>query len=222
VTTRLAFYLAPLDLRTPRTGEPIIVGETVTIDPPVKLCERGLHASEHVLDTLQYRDVGCLTLVGIGGEIVEGDDKIAGTSRKTLAILTEAQTERVLREIGCACAELAMQWAYYDRGEEPDPRSLEAIAVARRYARGEETREELDAARDAAWAVARAVARDAARDAAWAVARAAAWDAARDAAWAAAWTVARDAASDAAWDAARDAMHDIADRMALEAMGVTP
>ncbi|MHB1641801.1 MAG: hypothetical protein ACYCS8_03955 [Acidithiobacillus sp.] len=58
-----------------------------------------------------------------------------------------------------------------------DPRSLAALDVAERYASGEATAEELDAARDAAWA------------------------AARDTAWAAA----RDTARDTAWDAARDA-----------------
>jgi hypothetical protein len=47
----------------------------------------------------------------------------------------------------------------------------ECIAVARRFAVGEATRDELDAARAAAWA--------AAWDAAWAAARDAAWDAER-------------------------------------------
>ena len=61
--------------------------------------------------------------------------------------------------------------------------------VAERYANGEATKEELAAARAAAWAAAWAAARAAARDAAWAAAR----DAAMDAAWAAA----RDAAMDA-------------------------
>ncbi len=74
-----------------------------------------------------------------------------------------------------------------------DPRSLAALDVAERHARGEATDDELAAARDAALA--------AAGDAAWDAALAAAWDAARDAAWDAAW----DAARDAAWDAARDA-----------------
>ena len=74
-----------------------------------------------------------------------------------------------------------------------DPRSLAALDVAERFANGQASRDELDAARIAAW--------DAARDAA----RIAARDAARDAwaaAWAAAWDAARDAARIAAWDAA--------------------
>lgn len=54
-----------------------------------------------------------------------------------------------------------------------DPRSLAAIDVAERFAHGNATNEELDAAWAAAWA--------AARDVAWAAAWAAAGDAARDA-----------------------------------------
>jgi hypothetical protein len=77
-----------------------------------------------------------------------------------------------------------------------DPRPAEAIAVARRYAAGEATAEELAAARTAAW--------DAATEA-WDAARVAAWDAARVEAIAA--NVARAARATAwgaatAWDAA--------------------
>ena len=79
-----------------------------------------------------------------------------------------------------------------------DPRSLAALEVAERYAHGNATDKELDAARDAA----RTAARDAARTAAWDAAGTAAWDAAWTAAWAAAWAAARAAAGDAAWDAA--------------------
>ena len=78
-----------------------------------------------------------------------------------------------------------------------DERSKKAIDVARLYADGLASDDELMAARDAAWDAAWAAAWDAAWDAARAAARAAAWDAARDAAWDAAW----DAARDAAWDA---------------------
>jgi hypothetical protein len=67
-----------------------------------------------------------------------------------------------------------------------DERSIKALEVAERFAFGEATDEELEAARDAAWATA--------RDAAWATARAAAGEAA--------WAAARAAAGEAAWAAA--------------------
>jgi len=97
-----------------------------------------------------------------------------------------------------------------------DKRSTDALDVAERYAKGQATDEELDAARAAAWAAARDAAdaaRDAARDAAWEAARVDAWAAAaaaRDAAdaagaaSAAARYAARNAAA-AAGDAAMDA-----------------
>ena len=100
-----------------------------------------------------------------------------------------------------------------------DERCNKAIEVSRRYANGEATIGELNAARAAALDAARDAARDAALaaalNAAWA-ARAAALDAALDAAWdarAAAWNAALDAAWDAraaAWNAARAAALDAA------------
>ena len=69
-----------------------------------------------------------------------------------------------------------------------DARSVAALDVAERHARGTASDHELAAARAAA--------------------RAAAGDAAGDAARAAAWDAARDAARDAAWDAARDAQKE--------------
>ena len=89
-----------------------------------------------------------------------------------------------LRLWACECALRALN-RERKAGREPHAGSWTAIEVATRYANGLATKDELAAARDAAWNDAR----DAARDA---------WDAARDArdaAWAA-----RDA-----WDAARDA-----------------
>ena len=84
-----------------------------------------------------------------------------------------------------------------------DKRSIDALDVAERFANGQATLAELDAAGAAARAAAGAAAGAAARAAA-----GAAWDAAGDAAGAAAWDAwdaAWDAARAAAWDAARDA-----------------
>jgi hypothetical protein len=84
-----------------------------------------------------------------------------------------------------------------------DERSINAIDVAEKFANGEATREELDAARAAAWA-----ALDAAWDATRAAARAAAaWAAAMDAARAT--RIAAKATRIAARDAAKDAQKEM-------------
>ena len=109
----------------------------------------------------------------------------------------------ILHACACRCAEDALS-----RIDNPDPRSIHAIAVKHRWIAGEATDEELAAARTAAWAAqaaaqdvtrtaAQAAAQAAARTAAWA-AQAAAQDAARTAAWAAQ-AAAQDVARTAAW-----------------------
>jgi len=77
-----------------------------------------------------------------------------------------------------------------------DDRPRKAIAVSRRYARGEATEAELTAARTAAWN-----APEAELTAAWSASRAAAWAASWAAAWAASWAAARDA--ERQWQEAR-------------------
>ena len=100
--------------------------------------------------------------------------------------------EACCRLYAADCAERALNLY----GGDVDPRSREAIRVARLHARSRASDAELEAARGAAWDAAA----DAARDAVWAVRDAA--RAARDAARAAR-GAARGAARDAAW-AARD------------------
>jgi hypothetical protein len=107
--------------------------------------------------------------------------------------------DRERRLFACDCASRALR-RERRAGREPDERSWAVVRVARGYARGKATDDELRAA----WAAARA----AAGEAAWAAARAAAWEAAgeaaREAARAAAWEEAREAAR-AAWQAAGEA-----------------
>ena len=122
----------------------------------------------------------------------------------------------VLHEFACRCAEDALS-----RIDIPDPRSINAIAVKRRWIAGEATDDELADARDAAeaakrdaWAAALDAATDAARAAEWAAARAAEWAAARDARDAA--TAAARAAAWATWTAARNAQVDMLTQMLRE------
>jgi hypothetical protein len=144
------------------------------------LCERGYHWCEarHALNHLHAE---CY-LIETRGVTVRGDDKNVSQGARLLCRV-KTWNERTARLFAADCAEAVVHLC----GDDPRPR--EAIAVARRFARGEATRDELAAARNAA----RDAAGDAARDAAWDAARAAAWDAAR----AAAWDAARAAAGNA-------------------------
>ena len=130
------------------------------------------------------------------GQLVRCSDKVVCRQARLIERIA-TWNDRTARLFGADCAERALQ-----RLESPDQRSIEAIAVARRFAEGEATKKQLAAAgaaaRGAAWA-----ARGAAWDAAWAATRAAG-----DAAGAAAWAAAGAAAWAAAGAAARDAEHN--------------
>lgn len=103
-----------------------------------------------------------------------------------------------------------------------DERSIAALDVAERHARGGASDEELETAREAAWAAAQAAAEAsawaAAEASAWEPAWDAAWEAVREAAWAAAKAAAWEAAKDAAWDAAMDAAMSKMEKIFLETL----
>ena len=123
----------------------------------------------------------------------------------------------MLHACACRCAEDALS-----RIDNPDPRSINAIVVKRRWIAGEATDEELAAAwadAEAALAAARAAALAAAQDVSWAAWHAAC--AAAETAWAAA-RAAQDAswaAQDAAEAAARNAQVDMLTQMLREYVG---
>ena len=188
----------------PNNGRP---GKQLSVKGKLSPCEHGLHLCREqdlvlwlgpAIYAAQYQ-----------GKRIDCDDKIVVRRARLLQRLG-TWDDRSARLFACDCADRALALL-----KKPDPRSVEAVAVARRFAVGDATREQLDAARDAAWAAAGDAAGAAARHAAWYAvwaaawaAGAAAWDAARDAAWAAAWAAgaaAGDAAGDAAGAAARAA-----------------
>jgi len=114
----------------------------------------------------------------------------------------QAEADKLARLFACDCAEHVLP--LFEKEYPGDKRPRQAIEVARQYAKGEASTEELRAAAWVAGAAARDVAgvasraawaasRAAAKAAGWDAARAAAWDAAWDAAWAAGWVAARDA-----------------------------
>ena len=192
---------------TLRDGRPIPAdGETLKHKGKLVLCESGLHASERLIDALQYAPGWTLCRVRMSGTIKRETDKLVARER---TILWRIDATDVLRTFARRCAlDVAHLWdmppivrQYLETGDG----SIKAAAWDAAWDAA------MDAAMDAAWDAARdaardaamAAARDAAMDAARDVAMDAARDAARDAAWAAAW----DAARAAAWAAARDAQN---------------
>jgi len=189
-----AYHFLKEDMRAGSGREkPWKVGEERTVPRPdrIELCAYGYHSAPSWRDALKYAPGPVACIVEVSEPVARDDSKQASTTRKLLAA---KDVSKELRLFACDCAERTLK-RERKAGREPDERSWKAIIVSRRYANGEATLEELQAARDAAWDAARDAAWDAA-DAAWDAADAA-WDAARDTAWDAAWN--------AAWNAARDA-----------------
>jgi hypothetical protein len=119
-------------------------------------------------------------------------------------VLEKQEGDRIARVFACDCAERALP--IFEKEYPNDKRPRLAIEVARHYASGQATEEQLTAARAAALAAAAEAAAGAAAEAAeataWAAAKAAeatAWAAAK-AAEATAWAVCWDGAWDAEWE----------------------
>jgi hypothetical protein len=170
---------------------------------PLVPCANGLHVT--TIAQLPQWLGPAIWRAETDGELLDaGDTWVARRARITEQVT--AWDERTARLFAADCAEHVCP--IFERTRPGDTRPREAIATARRYAVGEATDEECDAAltvtaaaiRDAvqaaAWDATLAVARAAARAAAWN----AAWDAVRYAV-SAAWYAALDAARAAAWEA---------------------
>ena len=123
------------------TKEKVEVGKTITIDGPIKLCEKGLHGSRSVRDALKYSPGPTVCRVEIWGDVEEQGDKLAGRNRRVLQMADATST---LLEFACRCAEHALN-RYWHRD---DDRPYEAIAAVRKYIIGESV--DLHAAADAA------------------------------------------------------------------------
>ncbi len=134
------------------------------------MCESGLHASERLIDALQYAPGPIICRVECGGEIERDTDKLICRERTILWRVEDGGT--LLKEFARKCAlDVAHLWdmpaivrQYLETGDKTASAAARDAASAAARA----------AASATAWATASAAARDAAR----------AWDAARDAAWA--------------------------------------
>jgi len=137
--------------------------------PPIadiKPCERGYHLCRE--KDLLYWLGPAIWEAEYRGERIDAEDKIV-VSEARLVRRLKNWNDRTARLFACDCAERSLP--IFARDFPNDKRPAEAIRVARLYAIGKATADEIAAAWDAA--------RDAAGDAAWAAAGAAAGDAER-------------------------------------------
>ena len=166
----LAWHFLPEDGRLrygPRTK--VAIGETLSADGPIMICNNGMHASVRAIDALTYAPGPVICRVEVWGELASQEYKIAGRHRLCLA---KADATNVLHEFACLCAERALRTAKVE-----DRIYWETIETKRKWLRGEATDDQLSAARSAA------------RSAAWSAAE----SAAESAAWSAAWLAAESA-----------------------------
>ncbi len=173
-----------------KDGRLVRVGHTFKCDPDsIELCKFGFHASINPMDAIYYAPGPVACRVELGGRIIKGGDKVVASERTVIAM---ADVSNALHEMACWSAERALK-----RIKNPDPRSIKAIEVKRKWVKGEASDKELGDA----WAAARAAAWAASRGAVWDASQAADWAASRDASQAADWA----ASLDAAWNASRAA-----------------
>ena len=136
-------------------GREVAVGVTHTVEGPARLCHNGLHASEKILDALQYASSSILYRVELSGDIDHGDDKSCSTERTYLGRI---DVEEILRKFSRECAlSVVHLW--------------DAPQIVLDYLRSGD-----EGLRDAAWAASRAAAGDASKAASWT----ASWDAYND------------------------------------------
>ena len=72
-------------------GRKVVVGVRLRVPPPVRLCDRGLHGSRHVLDATKYAECSTLWRTRHSGTVVRGDDQLVSSVRVHLGRIDDAQ-----------------------------------------------------------------------------------------------------------------------------------
>lgn len=207
VTTRLLFKVLAADgsachggtgrwpLPTQHADGTWTPGEPLTVTGQLVPCENGLHLSR-LADLIHWVGPTIYTVqVPVGVDEIVGDDKIVVRMAR-LERRLDTWNERTARHFACDCAERVLHLT-------TDPRPADAVRIARLFADGLASRDDLSAARRAAggasWNVA-GPARSAAESAAWAAWAAGSTPGAAGAARSATW--AAGSAAGPAWSAA--------------------
>ena len=127
------------------------IGETRTIADPqnIRLCKYGYHSSPSLWDALAYAPGPMACLVKISKPLATDDEQ---NKRKAVSasrtLIKAVNVERELRLFACDCAERVLH--IYEKKVPNDKRARTTIEVARKFADGKATKEELAAAGAAA------------------------------------------------------------------------
>ena len=132
----------------------------------LEMCQSGYHVCT-IDQAIKWLDAECYE-VEVRGDSLEAGDKSCHQQARLLRRV-ENWNERTARVFACDCAGHVLH--LYEAQHPDDDRVRNCIEVARRYANGQATANEMFAAWAAAWATAQATAWDAARAAARAVER---------------------------------------------------
>jgi len=65
-------------------GREVVAGEAIAVGGQPVLCENGLHASRKATNALKYAPGPYVWRVEVSGDVVEGDDKLAGRCRRAI------------------------------------------------------------------------------------------------------------------------------------------
>ena len=180
-----AFYFSNSDKKLRHNdGRQIRKGRTHKVKCDPVLCERGLHASERLIDALKYAPGNYLWLVDLKGKIVAGDDKAVADERKYIDGFDAGD---LLHEFSRKAALINIKKIYKYCSQKDYDLIVEYLETGNDDIRS--------AAESAAWSAAESAARSATRSAA----ESAAWSAAWSATWSAARSATRSAAESAAW-----------------------
>ena len=140
------YHYLKTDMTSRQGNEPPWTGgESRSITGPPVLCQVGYHASPTIFDALQYAPGPILCEVELGGKILTDTDKSVGQERRLIAAVN---VDRELRLFACDCTERVLP--LFEAVYPDDKRPKEAIRIARLFAQGKATQQELDTAHAAA------------------------------------------------------------------------
>lgn len=104
-------------------------GQTLTVEPPLRMCSKGLHASIRPLDALRYAPGPIVCRVELSGQVLHDDDKLCAESR---TVLWMADATRTLTDFSCDCVERILVLER-EAGREPHADLWEAVWTVREY-----------------------------------------------------------------------------------------